>query len=178
MKKNPHFILLFFIGLLITCCGKKSGSGNLHYENNIDEMYAWNENCRDRFLRTGKAYSGVFVNVINKKAPYSSCFYMKMGDITSGRLKKVKAKGYALRENSEAIPVLVIDVLDKNLKSIDYVVKDGKPILKNNNQWYEIVNEVNLDNTVRNDPENFIKIYFSNYSEKDCWIDDISIDFE
>jgi hypothetical protein len=178
MKIYLNVIVLLFVGLVISCSQKKSDSGIMHFENNIDEMYGWNENCRDRYLRTDKAYSGSFVNVIKKNAPYSSCFYMKMGDITAGHLKKVKAEGYALRENSGAIPVLVIDILDRNFKSIDYIVKDGKSIMKNNNQWYEIENEVPLDSKARNDPENFIKIYFANFSEGACWIDDINIRFE
>ena len=179
MKANNILALaMIFTGFIVSCKKVDNNSGILSYENNIDEMFAWNENNRSGYLQTAIAHSGVYVNVIEKNSPFSTCFYMKLGDIAPERLKSVKVSGWVLRKNPEVLPTLVIDILDKDRKSIEYAAKDARSVIRNNNQWYEVMNEMKLNNKIRNNPKNYIKVYFINYSDHECWIDDISIRFE
>jgi len=175
MKSN---ILLISICILISACSKKNSTeSSLVFANNMEGIHAWNENHPLNIIKTEKAHSGKFVCNVNSEFPYGSTFYMKLGDISSKKLKKLKVSCWLLSQDKAASPSLVFDILDKNKQSVEYLSKDCRGVIKSENAWFHISNEVNMEPSMRSNPENYLKVYVTNVVPQAVQVDDLIVEF-
>lgn len=176
MKRYLNILLIVTV---ISSCKENTESVNeVKFRNNIDEMLAWNEFHYGKIIKDDAAHSGIYVNSINSESPYSTTFYMRLGDISKKPLRKIKISGWIKSKNLNSSPTFVIDILDKDRKSIEYLAKDGRKEMQKSDTWFQVTNEIKLDNAKRGNPDNYIKVYFTNGSPESCLVDDLEIIFE
>lgn len=176
MKNSIKLISL--LALITACSPDENVSSVLIFKNNMDGIHAWTEKHPANFIRTDIAYSGLYVCKVNNESPYSTTFYVKLGDINSKTLKKLKVSGWIQVPDMNAQATLVVDLLDQNKQSFDYIAKYCMKELKDTNKWVKITNEINLSTGNRNNPENFVKVYFTNNAQQPLLVDDMIVEFE
>ena len=171
-------LILFGALLIVSSCSNDNVTGSgLVFANHMETIHAWNENHPANIVKVDNAHSGKFVCKVNTDQPYSSTFYMKLGDVTSGSLKKLKVSCWVLNQEKGAIPYIVVDILDKDMKTIDYISKNCKDDFKTENSWYEVTNTIKIASPARSNPENFLKVYVTNTTPQPVLVDDLIVEF-
>lgn len=177
---NQFKIALIAVSLLIFGCGNDSSkyqTGNMYYMATMDDQVAWTESPRNNIISIEDAPSGKMVSSISSDSPYSSTFFMKNSAISAKPLSKVVYSAMVKVSGPDAEPLIVIDILDKDGKSLEWISKGIIDVEGSVNKWVKLTAELNLTENNRNLTENSLKIYVSNGKSRAALVDDIEIQF-
>lgn len=177
---NRLKINLFVASFFIFGCGGDASqyqTGNMYYMATMDDQVVWTENPKSNIITIEDAPSGKMVSSINVDSPYSVTFFMKNNAISTKPLTKVVCSAMVKVSGADAEPLLVIDIMDKEGKSLEWLPKGLEDIEGSVNKWVKLSTELNLTESNRNLMENAIKIYVSNGKSRVAFVDNIEIQF-
>lgn len=171
-------INVFILIVLISGCSKSSDNGNLTYHCDMDDQIAWNRNPVSNIIAISDAPSGRYVSEINEGSPYSVTLSMRLNQVSVKLVEKISVKAKVKISDIVSDPVLVIDIIDKDGVSLEWIPVGIRDKSDSINKWQELSNGLDMSVNGRNNPDNSIKVYVSNGFKQSALVDDIEVIFE
>lgn len=176
-KINKTLIMLTIGSLLLAGCGKKeSKEEGVIFNNDFEATLGWIENVNG--VVRGEAHSGNFLCKTDTLGPYGNTFTLELNKISDKPLKKVSASVWMLKSTDAAEGVLVIEISNKDKKSLAYISSLTKGVANSTHEWTNIEAFSDLTKKDLNNPSNKITVVFINTSKDRIDIDDVKIKFE
>ncbi len=143
-------------------------------------------------------HSGLYSNKLDSLNPYGLTFQLPFKSISASHLKKVKISLWVyFTENSQASLVMDINnpsgqvlrgfYTDMGLEkgqvgkwekiTATPSVYSSRSSIREIGKWQEITEELSLEDTALNKPDNIVVIYPWDNGKKDVYVDDLTIEF-
>jgi hypothetical protein len=81
-------------------------------------------------------------------------------------------------KGDQSTPEMALDIQDKNRQTLEFLSFPVRKIVADKGIWVNASSEIDLTDKSRNNPENYLKIYFLNKNSESVLIDDMEINFE
>jgi hypothetical protein len=161
--------------IMVVACSQEKKT-QLIFSNDVEGKY-WSSSSS--VIEFPQAHSGNHVNKLNKQNAFSNTFNIRIKDISSKPVKRVRISAWFMLTGDNSERNLVLDIRDSsNQKSLEWINADARDYIPDLNQWAkaELVVDLTLKN--RNNPENTLGVYAANGKEEPIYVDDIEILFE
>ena len=175
---NSVFVRLSIVILFFNSCSNRANNNNITYHTDMDDQIAWNMNPMSNIIAVSDAPSGRYVSEIKEGTPYSVTFSMRLNQIPVKLISRISAKAKVKISDVVSDPVLVIDIINKDGVSLEWIpvgISDKTNVINN---WHELSSSLDMTSNNRNNPDNSIKVYVSNGFKQGALVDDIEVTFE
>jgi hypothetical protein len=144
----------------------------------MDMVTAWNEHPLVTPTMAENAHSGNYVCQIDSGRVFGPSFYEQIKAITPKTVSKVTISGWFYLKGDQSTPEMALDIQDKNRQTLEFLSFPVRKIVADKGIWVNASSEIDLTDKSRNNPENYLKIYFLNKNSESVLIDDMEINFE
>ena len=171
--KKIFFPLSVTVVILAGCSGS-SKQGGLHYFNDFEGLKGWVSNSYT--LKEDKAHSGKFVSKIDEVYQYSEGVKLKLSEISSKPVKKVRISAWCKISDMMATGKFVVSVNTPEKAGVFWEAIHLEDNIDEVGTWTKISGEFNIA-AWGNKPDNTVVVYVWNTGKIPILVDDMDIEF-